>query len=346
MTIPNATKTEAAATNSDRSTPASKVANRSRAAATVAVSSQNNTNNRRRRSVPLPQLQSRQAQVHPTRTDQNVAAAAIRPRSRSNNPEALPDHHSQVLISNQHQNVHRIGSGQAAADGFSLTATGAVAAAAAAAAGPPSPPRCSTGRVAWPSPAKFQPEPSRIIKISSDPTLSGNGRRLLREHFGNANASSWDFEEEDHEARAEDERMYDLATWRMYHRIMEARQRRQAETAMLESHPDAAAAPTAQKVERMVLNVKEQAEATYQQRLSIMENAIAITGTSLSSTTVDDDEEAGHHYVTVPTDDDGPPSPLSSVARSPRGLMRMLDRARKISIGAESDTQGLFTMDL
>lgn len=53
----------------------------------------------------------------------------------------------------------------------------------------------------------------------------------------------------------------DLATWRMYHRIMEARRRRETEKAMFESHPDAAAAAalaptTAQDVERMVLHVR------------------------------------------------------------------------------------------
>ena len=142
----------------------------------------------------------------------------------------------------------------------------------------------------------------------------------------------------------------DLATWRMYHRIMEARRRRETEKAMFESHPDAAAAAalaptTAQDVERMVLHVKEQAEASYQQRLAIMEDAIAITSTTANT---DDDYGGAEYYCdTVPTcGEDGPPSPLTSTARSPRGLMRMLDRARKISIGAENDTQGLFTMDM
>ena len=131
----------------------------------------------------------------------------------------------------------------------------------------------------------------------------------------------------------------------MYHRIMEARQRRQAENAMLQSHPDAAAPPTAQDVERMVLHVKEQAKATYQQRLAIMEDAIAIA--SLTSTTDDDDDGGvGHYYDTTPTDEGGPPFLLSSTARSPRGLIRMLDRARKMSIGADNDTQGLFPMDM
>jgi len=131
----------------------------------------------------------------------------------------------------------------------------------------------------------------------------------------------------------------------MYHRIMEARQRRQAENAMLQSHPDGTAAPTAQDVERMVLHVKEQAKATYQQRLAIMEDAIAIA--SLTSTTDDDDDGgAGHYYDTTPTDEGGPPFLLSSTARSPRGLLRMLARARKISIGADTDTQGLFPMDM
>ena len=185
----NATKSEDAATNSDRSTVASK-------------------NHRRRRNVTLSQLPSRQAQVHPKRADPNVAAAAIRPRSRSSNPEAIHDHSHVLISSNQRQNVHRIGSGPAAAaaDGSSLP--GAVAAA--AVAGPPSPPRRSTGQASWPSPVKFQPEPSRIIKISSDPTLS-RGRRLLRERLGNANNAnaSWyhESDDEDHEARAEDERM-------------------------------------------------------------------------------------------------------------------------------------------
>ena len=117
---------------------------------------------------------------------------------------------------------------------------------------------------------------------------------------------------------------------------------------MFESHPDAAAAaavPTVQDVERMVLQVKEQAEASYQQRLAIMEDAIAIT--SNTANTDDDDGGAEYYCDTVPTyGEDGPPSPLTSMARSPRGLMRMLDRARKISIGAENDTQGLFTMDM
>ena len=187
----NATKSEDAATNSDRSTVASK-------------------NHRRRRNVTLSQLPSRQAHVHPKRADPNVAAAAaaIRPRSRSSNPDAIHDHSHVLISSNQRQNVHRIGSGPAAAaaDGSSLP--GAVAAA--AVAGPPSPPRRSTGQASWPSPVKFQPEPSRIIKISSDPTLS-RGRRLLRERLGNANNAnaSWyhESDDEDHEARAEDERM-------------------------------------------------------------------------------------------------------------------------------------------
>ena len=187
----NATTCEDAATNnSDRST---------------IVASKNH---RRRRNVTLPQLPSRQAQVHPKRADPNVAAAAIRPRSRSNNPEAIHDHSHVLISSSQRQNVHRIGSGPAAAaaaaDGSSLPG------AAAAVAGPPSPPRRSTGQAPWPSPVKFQPEPSRIIKISSDPTLS-RGRRLLRERFGNANNAnaSWyhESDDEDHEARAEDERM-------------------------------------------------------------------------------------------------------------------------------------------
>ena len=136
----------------------------------------------------------------------------------------------------------------------------------------------------------------------------------------------------------------------MYNRIMEARRRREAEKAMFESHPDAAAAAaaaptTAQDVERMVLHVKEQAEASYQQRLAIMEDAIAITSTTAN--TDDDDGGAEYYCDTVPTcAEDGPPSPLTSTARSPRGLMRMLDRARKISIGAENDIQGLFTMDM
>ena len=128
---------------------------------------------------------------------------------------------------------------------------------------------------------------------------------------------------------------------------MEARRRREAEKAMFESHPDAAAAAptTAQDVERMVLHVKEQAEASYQQRLAIMEDAIAITSTTAN--TDDDDGGAEYYCDTVPTcAEDGPPSPLTSTARSPRGLMRMLDRARKISIGAENDIQGLFTMDM
>ena len=96
----------------------------------------------------------------------------------------------------------------------------------------------------------------------------------------------------------------------------------------------------------MVLHVKEQAEASYQQKLAIMEDAIAITSTT--ATTDDDDGGAEYYCDTAPScaEDDGPPSPLSSTARSPRGLMRMLDRARKISIGAENDTQGLFTMDM
>ena len=142
----------------------------------------------------------------------------------------------------------------------------------------------------------------------------------------------------------------DLATWRMYHRIMEARRRRETEKAMFESHPDAAAAAaalaptTAQDVERMVLHVKEQAEASYQQNLAIMEDAIAITSTT--ATTDDDDGGTEYYCDTAPSCADGPPSPLTSTARSPRGLMRMLDRARKISIGAENDTQGLFTMDM
>ena len=135
----------------------------------------------------------------------------------------------------------------------------------------------------------------------------------------------------------------------MYNRIMEARRRREAEKAMFESHPDAAAAAaaptTAQDVERMVLHVKEQAEDSYQQRLAIMEDAIAITSTTAN--TDDDDGGAEYYCDTVPTcAEDGPPSPLTSTARSPRGLMRMLDRARKISIGAENDIQGLFTMDM
>lgn len=135
----------------------------------------------------------------------------------------------------------------------------------------------------------------------------------------------------------------------MYHRIMEARQRRQAENAVFESHSDTAdaAVPTAQDVERMVIHVKAQAEASYQQRLAIMEDAIAITSTNAN---VDDDEDGRgpeQYYDTAPPrGEDGPPSPLTSTAKSPRGLMRMLDRARKISIGAENDTQGLFTMDM
>ena len=95
----------------------------------------------------------------------------------------------------------------------------------------------------------------------------------------------------------------------------------------------------------MVLHVKEQAKATYQQRLAIMEDAIAIA--SLTSTTDDDDDGGvGHYYDTTPTDEGGPPFLLSSTARSPRGLIRMLDRARKMSIGADNDTQGLFPMDM
>lgn len=130
----------------------------------------------------------------------------------------------------------------------------------------------------------------------------------------------------------------------MYHRIMEAR-RRQAENSILVSHCDADVAPTAQDIERMVLHVKEQATATYQSRLAIMEDAIAIT--SITANTDDHDGAAEHYYGTMPTHDyDGPPSLLTSAARSPRDLMRMLDRARRISIGAENDTQGLFTMDM
>ena len=202
---PDASGPKAATTNSDRPTPAAKNAN-------VA---DGNTNNRRRRgTVPLPLLQSRGAQVHPnSRTTVNETAAPIRSQSRSNNPETIHHEHIPFLMTSSqqqqdHQVVHRIGSGAAAAaDGYHHRAA---ASSAAAAAEPPSPLRCSRGQPSWPSPVKFEPEPSRIIKIRSDPTLSCGRRIRQRERGGNANASSWDYDdddEEDREARAEDERM-------------------------------------------------------------------------------------------------------------------------------------------
>jgi hypothetical protein len=198
---PDASKPEAATTNSDMPTPAAK----------HDIVAGSNTNNRRRRgTVPLPQLQSRQAQAHPNiRTTPNANARTIPTQSqpRSDNPEAIHQDHLPFLTASaqqqDHKVDHRIGSGAATAaaeDGYHHHAS----------AGPPSPPRCSRGQPSWPSPVKFEPEPSRIIKISSDPTLSRGRRIRQRERGVTANASSWyydDDDEEDHEARAEDERM-------------------------------------------------------------------------------------------------------------------------------------------
>ena len=208
---PDASEAKAATTNSDRPTPAAKNA-------IVAGSSMNNR--RRRGTVPLPQLQSRQAHVHPnSRTTPNANATAApfhQSQSRTHNPEAIHQDHLPFLSTSSHQQHHhqgvsRIGSGAAAAADDGTYHHHAAAASASAVAGPPSPPRCSTGsQPSWPSPVKFEPEPSRIIKISSDPTLSRGRRIRQRERRGTANASSWDYDdddEEDHEARAEDERM-------------------------------------------------------------------------------------------------------------------------------------------
>jgi hypothetical protein len=208
---PNASEPEAATTSSDRTTPTAKVAKHS-----ASSTDQTYINNRRRPSALLPQLQPRRGQlhVHELQVHPNVAAAPSRSQSRSNNPEALQGH-SQLLVTSTQQNhlVHRIGSGSVD-DGSSVHHH----AAASSAAGPPSPPRCSNGQPSWPSPVKFQPEPSRIIRIRSDPTLSCGCRIRQRGRGGNANSSSWDYddENEDHEGRAEDERMCKSVTQNTY----------------------------------------------------------------------------------------------------------------------------------
>lgn len=218
---PDASEPKAATINSDRPTPAAKNAN--------VADHDDNTNNRRARRgiVQLPQLRPRQAQVQPnSRTTPNAntnatAAPFHQSQSLTNNPEAIHQEHLPFPTTSSRQQqhhhhpqvVHRIGSGVAAAaaaeDGYALHHHHAAASSSAsAAAGPPSPPRCSRGQPSWPSPVKFEPEPSRIIKISSDPTLSCGRRIRQRARGDNVNASSWDYDDdEDHEARAEEERM-------------------------------------------------------------------------------------------------------------------------------------------
>jgi len=212
------------------------------------------------------------------------------------------------------------------------------------------------------SPMYHPPDPSRIIEIrSSRSSMAGgpNGgssrsRRNNISRYNNnvRNVQHRRYAYDEEEATTEDKRMYDLATWRMYHRIMDSRRRRQEE--MLrgggvggdgDEYGSSTFFPPGfdpERHERMIRQAKSEADSVFRRTL-------------LRSSTVngrdDVDDDPDLHVLLPPSSGLNPslcltPGAGTGTGAGPESLVHMLARARRAGTEVAADYGDVFDIDM
>mmetsp|Transcript_1356 Transcript_1356/g.2822 ORF Transcript_1356/g.2822 Transcript_1356/m.2822 type:complete len:379 (-) Transcript_1356:318-1454(-) len=208
------------------------------------------------------------------------------------------------------------------------------------------------------SPMYHPPDPSRIIEIRSSRSSTvggpngGSSNNDTNNRYNNnvRNVQHRRYAYDEEEATTEDKRMYDLATWRMYHRIMDSRRRRQEE--MLrgggggggggddgDEYGSSTFFPPGfdpERHERMIRQAKSEAD-------SVFRRTLLRSSTVNGRDDVDDDPDL---HVLLPPSSGTNPSLCLTPGAGPESLVHMLARARRAGTEVAADYGDVFDIDM